>query len=209
MTNDTVRADARPMPSSRRALLGSILAVGAAASVPAAAAIVSTGCADAELFALQPAIEAADRRDVAALDARSRAEESYFAARQPRPARPESGLDEEEWFQTFARKMREYNAEPKPEWAAYEAAVEAWEDEDERIRVETGEMAASERSTETVDEACALRDRIVAIRATTLAGLKFKAKYALEHYADNPDEEVMQSIAEDLLAIDLAGGRAA
>jgi hypothetical protein len=104
--------------------------------------------------------------------------------------------------------MREYK-EPNPDWAAYEAAVEAWEEEDERIRAETGESAASERSTETLDAVSALRDKIVAIRATTLAGLKFKAKYALEHYADDPDEEVMQSIAEDLLAIDLAGGRAA
>jgi hypothetical protein len=88
--NNTSRADARTMSSSRRALLGSILAVGAAASVPAAAAIASTGCADAELFALQPAIEAADRREDAALDAKSQAEAAYFAARPPKPVRPET-----------------------------------------------------------------------------------------------------------------------
>jgi hypothetical protein len=46
-----------------------------------------------------------------------------------------------------------------------------------------------------------IRDQIVAIRATTIAGLIFKARYASEHYRDEPGDEVMESIVADLLAI--------
>ena len=46
-----------------------------------------------------------------------------------------------------------------------------------------------------------IRDQIVAIRATTIAGLIFKARYASEHYRDEPDDEVMELIVDDLLAM--------
>ena len=99
------------------------------------------------------------------------------------------------------KKIREYT-EPNADWAAYEAAVEAWEEEDERINAETGARAACERADEASHEVYCLRDKIVAIRATTLAGLKFKAEFAFQHCVGEPDEEVMQSIMEDLLAMD-------
>ena len=42
--------------------------------------------------------------------------------------------------------------------------------------------------------------------ATTLAGLVFKAKYAAAHFGGAPDEIVVESILDDLLAL---GGREA
>jgi hypothetical protein len=45
-------------------------------------------------------------------------------------------------------------------------------------------------------------DKIIAIRATTLAGLKFKAKYVAEHDPDAPNEELLDSIIADILAMD-------
>lgn len=46
-----------------------------------------------------------------------------------------------------------------------------------------------------------LRDRLVEMRATTLAGLIFKARYAAEHYSGDPDPMVVDSILDDLLAM--------
>ena len=46
-----------------------------------------------------------------------------------------------------------------------------------------------------------MRDHIVDIPATTLAGLIFKAKYGAEHYHGDYDQDVMGSIIDDLLAI--------
>jgi hypothetical protein len=105
--------------------------------------------------------------------------------------------------------MAEDREKPWPEWDAYEQAVTAREEEIARIKVESGEAAAEERSTETLQAAVAIRDQIAAIRATTLAGLVFKARYAAEHYRDEPDEEVMASILDDLLAMDGEAGRPA
>jgi hypothetical protein len=45
--------------------------------------------------------------------------------------------------------------------------------------------------------ASASETQIVAIRATTLDGLKFEARYAVEHYEGAPDEEVIDSVIND------------
>ena len=70
--------------------------------------------------------------------------------------------------------MAELRACPSPEAAAHVAACEAWAEEDKRLHVETGLTAARERDEEIDADISALRDEIVATRATTLAGLKFK-----------------------------------
>jgi len=52
-----------------------------------------------------------------------------------------------------------------------------------------------------VAQVSAIRDRIVVTRATTLDGLKFKVKYAVDHCPGDPDEDVMDSIVDDVLAM--------
>jgi hypothetical protein len=195
-------------PTRRAALTA--LAGASALALPAAARTLTPGQADAELFALQGSIEAADRNHNAALDALSPAESAAIAARKklPRPEQPESRFLAEEWFQTFTQKMAEDREKPWPEWDAYEEALGVWEEETARIKIESGEAAAEERSMRTLDEVIAIRDRIVGIRATTLAGLIFKARYAAAHYEGEWDQEVLTSIADDLLAMDGAASAA-
>jgi hypothetical protein len=55
--------------------------------------------------------------------------------------------------------------------------------EGERLEVGTGLSAAEERVGKAHSEVSAFRDQIVATRATTLAGLKFKARYAADSAA--------------------------
>jgi hypothetical protein len=203
MPNTTVRAAATGLPKSRRAILRSILAGAAAATVPAAGAIASAGHPDAALFALQADIEAADRLQTAAFDVRNACEKACLAVRLPPPPKPEgAAFTNEEWFGMFVSKMTELNASPSPDGKAYDAAIEAWVQEKERLDDETGLTAAEERVAEAQSEGDALRDQIVATRATTLAGLKFKAAYAAAHYPDEPDQDVMASIVADILAME-------
>jgi hypothetical protein len=197
MTNNT------GLPNSRRAVLRSLLAAGAVATVPAAGALGSPEHPDAALFALQADIEAADRLKEASYGPLNVAETAYFAARGPQPAMPspDTAFTDEEWFVTFKERMAELRACPSPEAAAHLAACEAWEEEDKRLHDETGLTAARERDEEIDADVLALRDEIVATRATTLAGLKFKAKYAIDHYPGEPDQDVMDSIVDDILAM--------
>ena len=101
--------------------------------------------------------------------------------------------------------MAELRACPSPEAAAHVAACEARAQEDKRLHDETGLTAAQERGEEINADVLALRDEIVATRATTLAGLKFKAKYAIDHYPGEPDPDVMESIVDDILAMTGSG----
>jgi hypothetical protein len=203
MMNNAVPVTATGLPNSRRAVLRSLLAGAVAATVPAAGALAAAGHPDAALFALQADIDAADRLWMASFDPRDVAEKAYFAARGPQPAKPEgAAFTDEEWFVTFKEKMAELRANPSPEGTAHLAACEAWAKEDERLHVETGLTAAEARDEEIDADISALRDQIVATRATTLAGLKFKAKYALDHYPDEPDQDVMVSIVDDILAME-------
>jgi hypothetical protein len=152
------------MNAPRRAVLRGILATGASASVPVARGVMASAAhPDAALFALQPAIEAADDAYDQTFEPLARAETAWFAIR---------------------------------------------EKEHERLQIETGVVAARERQRETSDVVYDLRDRIVAIRATTLAGLKFKARYAAKHCEGDPDQEVMDSIVDDLLALGSGEGEA-
>jgi hypothetical protein len=206
MPNTTILAAATGLPNSRRAVLRSILAAGAVATVPATGAMAAAGHPDAALLALQADIEAADRLKDASYGPLEVAEKAYFAARRPLPAAPSSaGFTDEEWFVTLRERMAELRACPSPEVALHVAACEAWVEEDKRLRDETGLAAARERDEEIDADVLALRDEIVATRATTLAGLKFKAKYAVDHYSGEPDEEVLASIAHDLLAMSAGG----
>jgi hypothetical protein len=190
--------------TTRRSAL-TALASAPALAIPAFAtpSTSSPHHSDAELFALQPEIEAADYRFNVALDAQNRAEERTFP-RPPRPAQPEPSFVKEDWFQTFKEKMAELNANPNPspEWAAYDVALKAWEEEIARIDLETGAAAACDHADDLLCEVDAICDKIIAIRATTLAGLKFKAKYVAEHDPDAPSLELLDSIIADILEME-------
>src|SRR5271163_5058088 len=86
---------------SRRAALGALASVPALVILPAASAIALASAAspvhlDAALFAMQPAIEAADRELAAALAALNPAEDAYFDKEPDRPAQPEVVFTAEE-----------------------------------------------------------------------------------------------------------------
>jgi hypothetical protein len=83
----------------------------------------------------------------------------------------------------------------------HELAVRTWKEEIERLRDECGQTATEERANEAMNEAEAISQRIAEIRATTLAGLIFKAKYALAHDSYEPHPEVVESILADLMAM--------
>jgi hypothetical protein len=203
MTNTPVPATATGLPNSRRAVLRSLLAGAAVATVPAAGALTAAGQPDAALFALRADIEAADRLKEASFGPLNVAEKAYFAAQAPKPVQPEGvSFTDEEWFLAFKEKMAELNAHQSPESAAYVAAVKAWVEDDNRIHEETGLTDAEAHCEELDADILALRDQIVATRATTLGGLKFKAKYAVDHYPGEPDQEVMDSIVDDILAME-------
>jgi len=142
-----------------------------------------------------------DSRLKAELRFLSKAEKAYFDARRPMPQPPKSEVEDvanEDWFKAFMAKRK---AGPSPEWTAYEAAHEAWIQGDERLRVATG-LAAAEKRVEEADRAVlALRDKIAAESATTLAEPKFKARYALDHFPGSADKRVMAAILSDIVAM--------
>jgi hypothetical protein len=70
----------------------------------------------------------------------------------------------------------------------------AWREATERAERESGLRGPD-------DVRLSLSDVVVTIRATTLASLLFKARFAASHFLGDPDEDVMRSIVEDLLAM--------
>ena len=84
---------------------------------------------------------------------------------------------------------------------AYDRANKARSEAMEQAERDSGLKAAEEAVNAADDVRLAIRDKIVSTRARTLAGLTFKAKYAADHFDGDPDEEVMISIVEDLLAM--------
>jgi hypothetical protein len=209
MSSSTARADAPTMPTDRRALLRSALAVGAIAAVPTiAAAATATGHPDAALFALQPEIDAADRLYYATFEPLERAETAYYAAKPERPDRLAimQGLTNDEFREIIRRAAAGESMDAllpakmpslKDGIAAADAAEDAWEQECDRVEIETGVLAAEQRLFETGKITDRIRDQIAAIRATTIDGRRFKARYLVEHDADN----VSASIVNDLLAM--------
>jgi hypothetical protein len=77
-----------------------------------------------------------------------------------------------------------------------------------RLEVETGLATANARAREADDEVETILDEVVAISATTLAGLKFKAKNASER-AEDHKEAIIESIVDDLLAFGSGEGQEA
>ncbi len=192
-------------PLSRRAALAGALAAIptlGGATLSAGPSLASPANPDAELFALQGAIAAADKQLVAALDVSAVADSAFIRGLPPRPVYPEGFVRDEAWQKRVDEIVARFQARgPSPEEANHDAAMERWEAECERLRDECGETAASEAEEAAHDEIIDLRNEIIQIQATTLTGLVFKAKYAAAHYSDDYDPDVMVSIVDDLLAL--------
>jgi hypothetical protein len=187
---------------NRRAALRSIFAAGAAAAAVPAAAL--SGDPDAELFALQGAIDAADREFDVSIDNASAAQERFCAIRKRLPAVPAAPADPE-WdriLADFAGRMAAYRKlGPRPEKAAYDEAVKSRELAEANARLECGLADLEEIEAEKLAVVTGLQQAVIAIEARTLSGLIFKAKYAATHYASEYDLDVMVSIVDDLLAM--------
>jgi hypothetical protein len=205
---------------SRRAALGAIASLSAlaasraiaAASGSASPSTASPSHPDAELFALQPEIEAADHQFNLADDAHTLADRSAFAATSPRPIRPDldelvargMGITNEEWCERLL-KIKDLAKPLTPRAPSpYEEAMRAWETERDRLEAKFEVELAEAGMLEANDNVSDIRDQIAAQRATTIAGLKFKAKYAAEHYPGEPDTDVMASIIDDILEMEPA-----
>jgi hypothetical protein len=72
--------------TTRRAALGAL--AGASALALPAVAIAATSSPDAELFAMQAEIEAADEHQKAMIEAQNRADTVYHTLMPPRPSKP-------------------------------------------------------------------------------------------------------------------------
>ena len=183
--------------TSRRAALGAIAAAGAMLAVPR---IARAADLDADLFALQGPIEAADRELDGVLDALRIAEDNARRNVSEKPAAPEMDRESREAIDEFGRRMAEIRARgPSAEQAAHENALRQWEADTARARAEGGLDTAYAAERAALDAVMALQARVVETPAKTLAGLIFKARYAAER---DHDPVVMESIVNDLLALD-------
>jgi hypothetical protein len=209
MSKPTVSAAGGAMPAeghkTRRAALRLFAGAPALAVLPVAA-LASTASPvhpDAALFAMQLAIDAADRELDAALEAHSRAEDAYFDKAPDRPVMPGADFSSEEQqaVDAMAAVMRKRAGAPSPAWAAYYAAAQDHEQEVERVKAECGLTAASEMQNAVHETVSQLQADLIDTPARTLAGLIFKARYAATHYSDDYDTDVMISIVDDLLAM--------
>jgi hypothetical protein len=190
---------------TRRAALGALAGLPALA-LPSVAHAATSPTDDAELFALQPEIEAADREARLAIDAQEALSETYKAARPPRPVPPSpeeatvASLGEKgmELITRFRESLAQAKRRPPD---PHELAELAWREECGRLSDECGMTAAEERASEAFRRVNAMSARLASIQATTPAGLIFKARFAAAHLPDEWDPDVMASIVEDLLAM--------
>jgi hypothetical protein len=193
------------MPVQAKTSRRLFLAAGSAAAVFAAVKSASAGQgaeADAELLAIGDELAHADEVEDKAHAAHSIAEDKFYTAKPPAPIAPEVDVSGEEWFKAIQAKLALDKARgPTLEQAAFERAKAAHEKECERISLECGLTETEEAQKIASIAAMEIRDRIAGIPATTLLGLMTKARYAATHDQCAYDEEIMNSIVSDLLAM--------
>jgi hypothetical protein len=191
-------------PLARRAALRLFAGAPVLAILPVAGAappLVSTTSPvhpDAALFALQSAIDAADGELDVALEALEAADKAYHDKQPDKPSPPPLSTEEEQAMVEFAARTAEVRFSPSPASAAYEQAARDHEREVERLKAECGVTAAHEMESVAHEAMSHVHADLIDTPAETLAGLIFKARYA---EANDCDEEVMQPIVEDLLAM--------
>jgi hypothetical protein len=125
MPNTTLTANSAAMPSRRGALGAIAAAAGAILAAPCAAGAVDL---DAELFALQGSIEAADRVLDAAYAALRIAEKKKRPCAPERPADPAVDRERLEAINASIQRIVEIRAQgPSAEQAAHQEALRQWE----------------------------------------------------------------------------------
>lgn len=187
----------------RRGALRAMAGASALAVLPGGAAarlIVNGPHPDAELLALGPAIDEADRQQHLAIDAEAKVDEAFFEKKRalgPAPIAPE----EPEWTAAIeaARKANEAT-EARQSTGAYAEAMAAWKAQYEALDAEHTKEAESLTGPAN-DKIAELREEILSWQPETLDGLIFKARYAAAHYEYEYDLDVMISIVDDLLAM--------
>jgi hypothetical protein len=186
---------------SKRAFLRGAAAV-AAAAIPAAGALASAHNPDAALLALQAELDDADTVREALYREWTAAEEACSVLKPDKPQEPCTPKAIVDAFQAGdSRPLIAYHEASKSSDTDYEEALKAWREATEKAERDSGFEEAEEAVSAAEDVRLAIRDKIIAIRARTLAGLTFKARYAASHFPGDPDAEIMISIVEDLLSL--------
>jgi hypothetical protein len=137
------------------------------------------------------------------------AEQAFHRALSAKPTEPTAALYSEEGIAQTIDDIKTGKVDPmkvwqtlansplSPEWTAYDTALKAWKNDEERLRRETGLDDADTASEDACHAWGLVRDRIAAISATTLDGVLFKVR--LHAATDDPD--MVESIINDLLAL--------
>jgi hypothetical protein len=154
---------------------------------------------DAALLALQDELAAADEVWEALYKQRVVAESACFALAPPPPAEPVHDY-------TAIRKALMDGQPLAPKtiklMKAYDQANRARREAMEQAEVKSGLKAAEDAVNAADRVRLAIRDKIIRKRARTLSGMIFKARYAADHFPGDPDEDVMLSIVDDLVAME-------
>jgi hypothetical protein len=131
---------------------------------------------------LQPAIEAADRRFDATFDPLAAAEAALRRAMPPKPT--PAMFSPEKFAKEIIDHVKALSAGvPEVPFRSsddivHENAVAEWELTKARLEEEVGLTAVNEEQEQAVNELARLQELLAGTKATTLAGLIFKAKYA-------------------------------
>ena len=160
-------------------------------------ALASATHPDAALLALQTELAAADQAWEALYSKRVVAEKACFAAVPAPPKEPNLDSDA---IRKALLSGEALSPKTVQSLRAYDQANKARHEAMERAEHDSGLTAAEDAVNAADSVRLAIRDKIVSIRARTLNGLTFKARYAASHFPGDPDEEVMRSIVEDLLS---------
>lgn len=161
-------------PPSRRAILAGT-AISAAAVASGTTICASAPTDDAELLALRPLWVKGLQAYTAALDAKAVVEKRAFARY---PAYPDRH-DYSEQAHTLSRSV---TAQRK------------------QISEEEGMLAVNHLEETTAEADAEIVDRIAAMSARTMVGLRFKVEVSDDWNHDHP--ELVQSIMDDILAIE-------
>jgi hypothetical protein len=191
--------------TNRRAVLGAVLAAGAAVSVSAIPAASEPALGDdhpdAALLALAPEIEAADREFELRYQITNAAEDVFFSIKPEKPETPKSltTITAQALEETMAQGRWDVLGQWRQELLKHDEALENWSENLPRAEIDSG-LAAAEEAQNEADKVCLMiRDeKLIPTRARTIDGLIFKARYAARF---DYDENVMVSIVDDLLAL--------
>ena len=155
---------------------------------------------DAALIALEAELDAVDRLWEACYEKQRAAEEACFAAVPPEPEKPVANVLEL-WTAGGTNDPVPFLAHKKA-WDRYRDKINARREAMEQAELDSGLAAAEAALNAAVDARLAiLAEKLIPTRARTLQGLIFKAQYAASHFPGDPDEAVLLSILDDLLAM--------